>query len=161
MMSFYVLMNSESDKRLTLMKSNNIFCKWPCEGHYIEVSHIFCLRLSHVQLRGSITDWKMPFNDFWGANGWPSPQGFYFPKVMAAANDKVLWWRGSYGVHTPPGSIFRLLALYRHSAPWAISSLSILPTSRPLETPWFISHAASALFVCQQVMGKSKLKANL
>lgn len=118
-------------------------------------------RLSHVQFRRPISDGKMSFNAFWGTNGWPSPRGFSFSKVMAAPNDKVSWWRGSHGVHAPPGSTSKLLAVCRHSAPWVTSSVSTLVAGHPPET---LSHAASALFVCffpQQVMRKSKLKANI
>lgn len=45
--------------------------------------------------------------------------------------------------------------------PQVISSLLILAASHPPETLSFLSHAGLALFVIQQVRGKSKLKANI
>lgn len=66
-----------------LMKSNNIFYKWPCEGHYpcavtqrSAISSVW--GFSHVRFRRSIADWKMSSRAFQGANGWPFSQGVLF-----------------------------------------------------------------------------------
>ena len=107
--------------------------------------------------------------------------GGLLPKVMAAADDKVSWWSESHGVQTPPGSTSRPLALYRHSAPWVISSLSILvagPAPRDCRPylSWCFSHGCfhtshrknkGWLFICshtqrltQQVIANSLLLTN-
>lgn len=160
MVSFYVLMSSRPDKWLPWWNPIIWFINDPVKDIVPVLlqrgqPHLPSEDLPHVQFRRSISDWKVAFSALQGANGWPSPQGFSFPKVVVAANDKVSRWRGSHGVHTPPGAISKLLALYRHCAPWVITSQSILAATHPPETPSFISQSASALFVFQKAQGKS------
>ncbi len=120
---------------------------------YTEVGHFFCLKLV-LMFRRSISDLKMLFRAFWGANGWPSPRGPLFLRWWLLLMTS-LCWGGSLGVHIPPESTSTL----RPSASWVITALSILGTSRPPETLLcFISQSDSASFVFQQVMRKSKAK---
>lgn len=112
---------------------NILWIEWPCEGHlplccYTGQPYLLCEALSHLQFRCFISDWKMLFTAFWGANGWP-----LLPRWWWLLMTRFCGEEGPLGVHTPPGSISTLLAMYRHYAPWVTLSLSILMAGCPLE----------------------------
>lgn len=79
--SLYELMSSTPDKRPPWWNPITSFINDPCRGQ--------TRLLSNVQLRRSVSDWKMTFSSFWGANGWRSPRGVLLSELMAAANDQV------------------------------------------------------------------------